>query len=78
MPWSDPLTSPILLRDHRELRTLREAADLLLGLSEARRDHAWVKYAAELLLAAAVTGGIEAIKDATAQMERALGREGML
>lgn len=77
MPWTDFLTDPITLKDGRVLQTLADAARLITGLSEARQAHAWVLYAAELLLKAADAGDVASIKEATRQVERALKREGI-
>lgn len=41
MPWSDPLTFPIILRDGRVLNTLRDAADLFLGFSQMTLEQDW-------------------------------------
>lgn len=78
MPWSDPLAFPIKLRDGRELRTLGEAAELILRLSETIQGHPWVEYAAQLLMRAAENGDAPTIEDATWQVHRALKREGMI
>lgn len=78
MPWSDPLTFPITLRDGRELRTLRQAADVFLGLSETIQRHDWNQAAAELLIKAAKSGRAGEIEDATWQVQRALKRAGIL
>jgi hypothetical protein len=53
MPWSDPLSKPITLKDGRVLVTLRDAGKLFAGFSESVQSHKWVEYAVELLLLAA-------------------------
>ncbi len=78
MPWSAPLASPIALKDGRVLVTLRDAAGLFMGMSEAVQAHPWVNYAAELLLEAAEDGSPRVIEAATRQVHRALFREGMI
>jgi len=78
MSWDKLLTEPITLNDDRVLRTLGEAAQLLLGLSAQRQAHVWVAYAAELLIEAADSGAESDVEDATFQVERALKREGLL
>lgn len=78
MSWSDPLASPITLRDGRVLRTLKDAGELLICFSEDIQAHAWVQYAAQLLVAAAKSGRPVGIEQATLQVQRALKREGML
>ncbi|QAY96732.1 hypothetical protein CWB41_14145 [Methylovirgula ligni] len=78
MPWSDPLSAPITLHDGRVLKTLNDAAQLFLRLSETIQRHDWNQYAAELLIDAAKSGKAGDIRAATMQVQRALGREGML
>lgn len=78
MPWSSPLSRPILLRDGRVLRTLREAAEFILGLGGDYQKAAWTRYAAELLILAAEGGKEEDVVNATMQVERALKREGFV
>ncbi len=78
MPWSRPLASQITLRDKRVLRTLDDAAQLLLRFNDAIQAHPWVQHAAALLIAAAESGDADAIEEATLQTQRALSREGLL
>lgn len=78
MLWTSKLAYPIKLRDGRELRTLGDAAELILRLSESSQRHAWTEHAARLLMVAAESGGAKAIKDASAQVHLALKREGFL
>jgi hypothetical protein len=78
MSWSRQLSRTIALRDGSELRTLLDAAEALVGLSEDRQRHAWVEHAAELIMTAAESEELEEIKAATIQLERALKREGIL
>jgi hypothetical protein len=78
IPWSDPLTSPIALRDGRELVTLRDAAEFFVGFGAGQQAHDWNSYAVELLMKAAETGDAGAIVSATDQVQRALFREGMV
>ena len=61
-----------------ELETLEDAARFVGLLRPSRQRHPWWDYAAELLLVAATTGQPSDIGNATAQMERALRREGWL
>jgi hypothetical protein len=78
MPWSQFLTSPIILRDGRVLVTLRDAANLFGSFSDAIVAHGWVSHAVELLIEAAEDGTAPVIYKATVQVQRALFREGML
>ncbi len=78
MPWSDPLSKPITLKDGRVLVTLRDAGKLFAGFSESVQAHKWVEYAVELLLLAAENSDARTVKAATRQVERALFREGMI
>jgi hypothetical protein len=78
MPWSDALSSPIILKDGRVLMTLRDAANLFGSFSESVLAHGWNHYAVELLIEAAEDGSEGAIEKATRQVQRALFREGMI
>jgi hypothetical protein len=78
MSWYRRLSTTIVLKDGRVLRTLGDAAELLVSLSEAIQAHAWIEHAAELLMMAAEFDDQEEIKAATIQVERALRRERML
>jgi hypothetical protein len=78
MPWSQFLTSPIVLRDGRVLVTLRDAANLFTGLSESHLAQDWSSHAIDLLMKAAEDGSPGATENATRQVQRALFREGML
>ena len=57
MPWSTPLDEPIPLPRGRKLRTLQEAADYIMELSEAEQHEARWQVAIEHLIKAAETGG---------------------
>lgn len=76
--WSEPLSSPIVLKDKRTLLNLCDACDLPLALNDRSKQAPWVEHAASLLMRAAQTGAIEDIEEATAQMRRALSREGLI
>jgi hypothetical protein len=78
MSWSEPLSFRIQLRDGREMETLRDAAQLVAGLSETVQAHEWLRHAVELLIKAAESELAGDIEDATWHLERALRREGML
>jgi len=78
VPWSDPLTSPIALKDGRVLVMLRDAAGLFRNFREAMLAHGWNSHAVELLIEAVDKGNAAAIEAATRQVQRALFREGML
>jgi hypothetical protein len=57
MPWSTPFDDPIPLRNGRRLRTLQQAADYIMELSEdAQREARW-QVAIETLINAAEEGG---------------------
>jgi hypothetical protein len=57
MPWSTPFDDPIRLRDGRDLRTLREAADYITALPEPEQHETHWQIAVETLINAAETGG---------------------
>jgi hypothetical protein len=57
MPWSTPFDDPIDLRGGRRLRTLQEAADLIMKLPEAEQHEPRWQTAIEMLINAAETGG---------------------
>lgn len=76
-PWSRKLTEPIVLKDGRKLVTLDDARKLMLGLTERAALWPYWQYAGELVLAAAEKPRAS-IKDAWAQLRRALVAEGML
>lgn len=78
MSWSSPLSLPVTLRDGRRLQTLREAAELFFNFVESRQGSEWNVYAVELLKKAAEPGDAGDIQDATVQVRRASGWEGML
>ncbi|HLH12428.1 MAG TPA: hypothetical protein VKV77_11190 [Methylovirgula sp.] len=78
MPWSLNITEPISLKNKSVLRSLKDAADLLLGLGEACQRSPWYQHAARLLMEAAASGKPGDIEEATVQMRRALTREGMM
>ncbi len=73
---SDPLASPIALKDGRVLVTRRDAAGLFQNFSETMLAHGWNSHAVELLIEAADNGTAAAIEAATHQVQRALFREG--
>ncbi|MBR0717679.1 hypothetical protein [Bradyrhizobium liaoningense] len=57
MPWSAPFDEPIPLPGGRKLRTLQQAADYIMQLSEAEQHEARWQVAIENLINAAETGG---------------------
>ncbi|TYL93632.1 hypothetical protein FXB40_20445 [Bradyrhizobium rifense] len=57
MPWSTPFDDPIDLRGGGKLRTLQEAADLIMKLPEAEQHEPRWQAAIEMLINAAETGG---------------------
>ena len=57
MPWSTPFDDPIPLRNGRKLRTLQEAADYIMELSEVEQGEAHWQTAIETLINAAEAGG---------------------
>ena len=57
MPWSTPFDDPIALRGGRRLRTLQQAADYIMQLSEAEQQEPRWQIAVETLINAAENGG---------------------
>jgi hypothetical protein len=57
MPWSTPFDEPIPLRSGRKLRTLQQAADYVMQLSEDEQHAPHWQVAIENLINAAETGG---------------------
>jgi hypothetical protein len=77
MPWTRKLYEPIALNDGRKLVTLNDARALMLGLSERTQLRPTWQYAGELVLKAAEDNRA-GVKDAWAQLRRALIGEGLL
>jgi hypothetical protein len=75
MAWSRKLIPPVVLKDGRELKTLSDAREMILGLVEGQQRAPHWQHAAELLLYAAENEK-EAIDDVRAQLMRALYRDG--
>jgi hypothetical protein len=71
MAWSRKLIPPVVLNDGRELKTLSDAREMILGLLEGQQRAPYWQHAAELLLYAAENEK-EAIDDVRAQLMRAL------
>jgi hypothetical protein len=69
MPWSQPLSSPIELKDGRLSITLGDAANLFGGFSESMIAHGWMSYAIELPMDAAEGGSAGTIEKATVQVK---------
>jgi hypothetical protein len=77
MAWSRKLIPPLLLKDGRELKTLSDAREMILGLLDGQHRAPYWQHAAELLLYAAENEK-EAIDDVRAQPMRALYRDGFM
>jgi hypothetical protein len=77
MAWSWKLILPFVLKDARELKTLADARDMIVGLPEGQQRAPYWQYAAELLVYAAEKEK-EAIDDVRAQLMRALYRDGLM
>ena len=57
MPWSTPFDDPIPLPRGKSLRTLQQAADYIMQLTEAAQRETHWQVAIENLINAAETGG---------------------
>jgi hypothetical protein len=77
MAWTRKLIPPLFLKDGRELKTLSDARDMILGLLEGQQRAPSRQRAAELLLYAAENEQ-EAIDDVRAQLMRALYRDRLM
>jgi hypothetical protein len=78
MSWDAEFKEPIILRDGRELATLREAGEFILALPIRSQKRPSVEHAGELLVRAAAEGEPEAIGDARHQLMIALRAERMI
>jgi hypothetical protein len=76
--WNRPLAYPLTLRDGTTIATLRQAAALMMGLSETRKSKRVWQHAAELLMQAQKSGLTVDVRDATDQLCRALQLEGWM
>jgi hypothetical protein len=77
MTWSRKLIPPLVLKDGRELKTLSDPRDMIVGLPEGQQRAPYWQHAADLLLYAAEIEK-EAIDDVRAQLNRALYRDGFM
>jgi hypothetical protein len=76
MPWSRPLSEPIVLKDGREIATLNDARVVMRSLpANSQRSDVWL-YAGGLMLEAATVRG--PIRETAAQLRRALRADGLL
>jgi hypothetical protein len=77
MAWSRRLIPPLVLKDGRELKTLSDAREMILGLLEKQKRAPYWQQAAELLRYPAENDK-EAIDDMRAQLMRALYTDGFV
>ena len=73
--WNRPLAYPLTLRDGTDIATLRQAAALLMGLSETWKSKPVWQRAAHLVMQAQKSGKPADIRAATDQLRRALQLE---
>jgi hypothetical protein len=78
MIWSRKLPKPIYLNDGRTIGTLSAARDLMLALPLRQQANEHWQSAAELLLEAACRGRLDPVRNAGAQVSRALEVEGLI
>jgi hypothetical protein len=76
MPWSRPLSEPIVLKDGRVIATLNDARVIMRSLPATSQSRDVWLYADGLMLEAATSDG--PIREAAAQLRRALRAEGLL
>ena len=77
MAWIRKLTPPIQLRDDRQLETLGDVRELMLGLPERHLQNGHWVYAGQLLMAAATDKGVS-LHDVQQQLSIALKAEGLI
>jgi hypothetical protein len=76
MPWSRPLSEPIVLKDGRVIVTLNDARVVMRSLpARSQSSEVWV-YALGLMLEAATSDS--PIDETAAQLRRALKADGLL
>ena len=79
MPWSAKFTNPIALNDGRQLMTLDDAAELVMGLPDARLHKAcWAKAIDVLIDASDDEASTSIIADAEAKLAIAFKVEGLI
>jgi len=78
MVWSRRLPKPIYLNDGRTIGTLAAARDLMLSFSQRRQSDPHWQDAAFMLLNAARIGRLDPIREAGAQVSRALEADGLI
>jgi hypothetical protein len=79
MPWSTKFANPIALSDGRQLMTLDDAAELVMGLPDARlHKPVWVKAIDVLIDASDDEAPAAAIEEAEAKLAVAFKFEGLI
>jgi hypothetical protein len=78
MLWSRKLPRPIYLNDGRTIGTLAAARDVMMSLPPSGRNNPHWQDAAETLLEAARIGRHDRVREAGAQVSRALETEGLV
>ena len=76
MPWSRPLSEPIVLKDGRVIATLNDARVIMESLPTTSQSRDVWLYAGGLMLEAATSN--VPIGEAAAQLRRALRADGLL
>jgi hypothetical protein len=76
MPWSRPLSEPIVLKDGREIVTLNDARAVMRSLPAQNRNNGVWLYTGGLLLEAATSDG--PVGETIANLRRALKAEGLI
>lgn len=77
MPWSTSFPAPTVLGDGREIKTLRQAGELIIGLPKLHQANGHWQEAMRLIMAAVETPSPETLHAASVQFERALKAEGL-
>lgn len=79
MPWSAKFATPIALNDGRQLMTLDDAAELVMGLPDAHMHKTyWVKAIDVLIDASNDEASASAVAEAQAKLLVAFKSEGLI
>ena len=79
MPWSAKFITPIALNDGRQLMTLDDAAELVMGLPDAHMHKTyWVKAIDVLIDASNDAASVRVVAEAEAKLLVAFKSEGLI
>lgn len=78
MPWSSSFLKPVVLADGREIKTLREAGELMVALPKLHQSNGHWQEAARVMMIAVETPSPATLEAAGVQFSRALHEEGLM